>query len=158
MDGENSMERTAFTLNALKMLIVVGIIILVGNQVGYGVSIVAALPGMVMIIAIGLASLVLAEEIPLKLPAFAYAIFIATLLALPFSPTQDIFLQFTDRINFLATATPILAYAGLSISLQMDRLKQVGWKLVLVAIFVFFGTFFGSAIVAHIVLSLQGII
>ena len=152
------MERTEFILATLKMLIVVGIIVLVGNRVGYGVSIVAAIPGMLMIIAIGLISLVLAHELPLELPSFAYAIFIATILALPFSPTQDIFLQFTDRINFLATATPILAYAGLSIALQMDRMKQVGWKLVLVAVFVFFGTFFGSAIVAHIVLSLQGII
>lgn len=152
------MERTEFILATLKMLIVVGIIVLVGNRVGYGVSIVAAIPGMLMIIAIGLISLVLAHELPLELPSFAYAIFIATILALPFSPTQAIFLQFTDRINFLATATPILAYAGLSIALQMDRMKQVGWKLVLVAVFVFFGTFFGSAIVAHIVLSLQGII
>lgn len=152
------MERTEFILTTLKMLIVVGIIVVVGNRVGYGVSIVAAIPGMLMIIAIGLVALILAHELPFELPSFAYAIFIATILALPFSPTQDIFLQFTDRINFLATATPILAYAGLSIALQMDRMKQVGWKLVLVAVFVFFGTFFGSAVVAHIVLSLQGII
>lgn len=152
------MERTEFTLNALKMLVIVGIITLVGNLVGFDNGIIESIPGMILIIVIGLVSLVLAREVPAQLPAFAYAIFIAMVLSLPFVPTQELFLRYTDKVSFLATTTPILAYAGLSISLQMDRLKQVGWKLVVVAVFVFFGTFFGSAIIAHIVLGLQGII
>jgi len=152
------MDRTEFVLNSLKMLIIVGIITLIGNVVGYDTGIIESIPGMILIIAIGLVSLFLAREIPLELPSFAYAIFISMVLALPFAPTQELFLQYTDRISFLATATPILAYAGLSVSLQMDRLKQIGWKLVVVAVFVFFGTFFGSALVAQIVLSLQGLI
>ena len=152
------MDRTEFVTNALAMLVIVGIITLIGNAVGYDAGIVESTPGIVLIIAIGLVSLFLSREIPLKLPSFAYAIFIAMLLALPFSPTQEVFLRYTDRISFLATATPILAYAGLSVSLQMDRLKQIGWKLVVIAVFVLFGTFFGSAIIAQIVLSLQGII
>ena len=135
-----------------------GIITLVGNLVGFDNGIIESIPGMILIIVIGLVSLVLAREVPAQLPAFAYAIFIAMVLSLPFVPTQELFLRYTDKVSFLATTTPILAYAGLSISLQMDRLKQVGWKLVVVAVFVFFGTFFGSAIIAHIVLGLQGII
>jgi hypothetical protein len=152
------MERSEFILNTLQMLVVVGIITIVGNAIGYDAGIVESIPGMLIIIAIGLVSLLLAREIPLALPSFAYAIFIAMVLALPFSPTQELFLRYTDRISFLATATPILAYAGLSVSLQMDRLKLIGWKLVVVAVFVFFGTFFGSAMVAQVVLELQGII
>ncbi|WP_251330885.1 hypothetical protein [Haloplanus pelagicus] len=152
------MDRTDFVTNALAMLVVVGVITLIGNTVGYDAGIVESIPGIVLIIAIGIVSLYLAREIPLELPSFAYAIFIAMVLALPFSPTQEVFLRYTDRISFLATATPILAYAGLSVSLQMDRLKQIGWKLVVVAVFVFFGTFFGSAIIAQTVLSFQGII
>lgn len=152
------MERSDFIKNAIVMLIIVGAITLVGNRVGYDASITGAIPGMILIILIGLVSLVLAREVPLKLPAFAYGIFIATALALPFSPTSELFLHYTDRVNFLATATPILAYAGLSVSLQMNRVREVGWKLVIVGIFVFFGTFFGSAIIAQIVLTLQGII
>ncbi|WP_251344280.1 hypothetical protein [Haloplanus halophilus] len=152
------MDRTEFVTNALAMLVIVGIITLIGNTVGYDAGIVESIPGIALIVAIGIVSLFLSREIPLELPSFAYAIFIAMLLALPFSPTQEVFLRYTDRISFLATATPILAYAGLSVSLQMDRLKQIGWKLVVVAVFVFFGTFFGSAIIAQIVLSLQGII
>lgn len=152
------MERSDFIANALKMLIFVGIITLIGNTIGYDNGIIESIPGMLIIIAIGLVSLYLAREVPLELPAFAYAIFIAMVLSLPFVPTQELFLRYTDRISFLATATPILAYAGLSVSLQMDRLKQVGWKLVVVAVFVFFGTFFGSALVAQFILGMQGII
>ncbi|MFD1632136.1 hypothetical protein ACOZ4L_16765 (plasmid) [Haloplanus ruber] len=152
------MDRAEFVTNALAMLVVVGIITLIGNTVGYDAGLVESIPGIALIIAIGIVSLFLAREIPLELPSFAYAIFIAMVLALPFSPTQEVFLRYTDRISFLATATPILAYAGLSVSLQMDRFKQIGWKLVVVAVFVFFGTFFGSAIIAQAVLSFQGII
>jgi hypothetical protein len=152
------MERGTFLIQSLQMLLIVGAITLVGNTVGYEFGIIESIPGMVMIIAIGIVSLVASREIPLRLPAFAYAIFIATLLALPFSPTQAVFLQYTDKISFLATATPILAYAGLSVSMQMDRLRKVGWKLVVVAIFVFFGTYFGSAVIAQLVLMWQGLI
>ena len=38
------------------------------------------------------------------------------------------------------------------------RVKKLSWKMVLVALVVFCGTFFGSAIISHVVLSIQGII
>ncbi|GAD51347.1 hypothetical protein MBEHAL_0107 [Halarchaeum acidiphilum MH1-52-1] len=55
------------------MLVVVGVITLVGNRIGYDGGIVAAAPGMALIIVIGLASLLLARFAPIELPAFAYA-------------------------------------------------------------------------------------
>lgn len=152
------MNRSDYLINTFQMLIIVGIITLIGNRIGYDIGIIDAVPGMMLIILIGLISLSLAHEIPLELPSFAYAIFISTVLALPFMPTQELYLQYTDQIEFLATTTPILAYAGLSISLQMDKLKQIGWKLIAVGIFVLLGTFIGSAIVAEIVLRLQGLV
>jgi hypothetical protein len=42
--------------------------------------------------------------------------------------------------------------------MKIAELKKLSWKLVVVAIFVFIGTFFGSAIIAQIILKLQGII
>ncbi|GAD51346.1 hypothetical protein MBEHAL_0106 [Halarchaeum acidiphilum MH1-52-1] len=83
---------------------------------------------------------------------------IAFCLSLPYSPVQETVVGLTKPINFLATTTPILAYAGLSVALQVQRMREVSWKLILVACLVFLGTFFGSAIVAQIVLSAQGII
>jgi len=152
------MERGEFIFSSLVMLVVVGGITLIGNTIGYDNGVAEAIPGMILIIIIGWSSLILARELPLDLPSVAYAGFITILVFLPFMPTQEFLVRYTDRISLLATATPILAYVGLSISLQMSRLKQVGWKLIVVAIFVFVGTFFGSAIVAHVVLTLQGLI
>jgi hypothetical protein len=152
------METDEFATDSLKMLIIVGIITLVGNKIGYGIGIGTALPGMVLIIVIGFVAMLLGRLVPLELPSFAYAMIIAFVLALPFSPVQSTVLSLTEQVDFLATTTPILAYAGLSIGLQTTRMKEVSWKLVAVAVFVFFGTFFGSAIIAQIILTLQGII
>ncbi len=67
-------------------------------------------------------------------------------------------MEYTNSVNFLGTTTPILAFAGIAVGTQVDRLKQLSWKLVVVAFAVFLGTFFGSAVVAEIVLKIQGLI
>ncbi|PUU86296.1 MAG: hypothetical protein CI947_2516, partial [Halanaerobium sp.] len=77
---------------------------------------------------------------------------------MPFMPTADLFLKYTNEVNFLGTTTPILAFAGISVGNKIEKLKKLSWKVFIVAIAVFIGTYFGSAIVAHIVLKLQGII
>lgn len=145
-----------FSRNTLVMLLVIGVITLVGNWVGYGISPIEAAPGMALIVVIGLVSLLLGRVLPLELPSFAYAMIIAFLLSLPYSPVQSIVLSLTEPVNFLATTTPILAYAGLSVGSQVTQMREVSWKLVVVAVFVFFGTFFGSALVAQAVMSIQG--
>jgi hypothetical protein len=153
-----ALNNREFGLNSLAMLLVVGVLTIAANYVGYGISPLAAAPGMILIVAIGIVSLFLGRYAPLELPSFAYAMLIAFLLVLPFSPVQEVVLGFTEQVEFLATTTPILAYAGLSVGLQVRRMRDVSWKLVIVAVFVFFGTFFGSALIAQAVLSAQGII
>jgi hypothetical protein len=153
-----AMDDVTFTRDALLMLFVVAAITLVGNYLGYGQDVAAAVPGMLLMVVLGLVSLLLGRYLPIELPSFAYAMILAFLLSIPYSPVQETVLGMTDNVNFLATTTPILAYAGLSIGLQTGRMKEVSWKLVIVAVFVFFGTFFGSAIIAHVVLGLQGVI
>lgn len=145
-----------FSQNTLVMLLVIGTITLIGNWVGYGISPVEAAPGMALIVVIGVVSLLLGRFVPLELPSFAYAMVIAFLLSLPYSPVQATILSLTEPVNFLATTTPILAYAGLSVGSQVTQMRKVSWKLVVVAVFVFFGTFFGSALVAQAVMSIQG--
>lgn len=157
-------ERTTagFTLDSLKMLLVVGLLTLtanaIGPETGFRSGFLESIPGMGLIVLIGLVALLLGRAIPLDLPAFAYAMIIAFALALPFSPVQEPFLGYVGKVGFLATTTPILAYAGLSIGLQTGRMKEVSWKLVVVAVFVFFGTYFGSAVIAQAILAAQGII
>lgn len=146
-------------LNQLKILIVVGIMILIGQRIGYGISIVEAIPGMILVVIISMLALFIKETAPkIKFPAFAWASLTALILSMPFMPTSEFFLRYTDKVSFLGTTTPILAFAGLSVGNKIQKLKELSWKVVIVAIAVFIGTFFGSAIVAHIVLMMQGII
>lgn len=145
--------------NQTLILFVVGIMILVGQRIGYGINIIGAIPGMLMVIAIIVFSLFIRALTPkLQFPAFAWASLTALILSMPFMPTSEVFLRYTDQVNFLGTATPILAFAGISVGNKILQLKKLSWKVAIVAVFVFIGTFFGSAIVSHIVLKIQGII
>jgi len=146
-------------LNQLKILIVVGLMILIAQQIGYGIPVVQAIPGMLLVLAIAFLALVIRALTPkLKFPAFAWASLTALLLSMPFMPTSEWFLRYTNEVNFLGTTAPILAFAGISVGNKIKQLRNLSWKIVIVAICVFVGTYFGSAIIAHIVLKLQGII
>lgn len=146
-------------LNQFKILIVVGIMVLVAQRIGYGISISSAIPGMIMVIGIAIFSLLMRALTPkLQFPAFAWASLTALILSMPFMPTSKIFLQYTDQVNFLGTTAPILAFAGISVGNKIDKLKNLSWKVFIVAVCVFIGTYFGSAIIAQTVLKLQGII
>lgn len=150
-DLEKNIER-------FKMLILVAIITLIGQKIGFGISIKDAIPGMIIIIIISMVGLALKDILPLKLPAFAYVSLIALILTMPYLPTSKFILNYTNQVNFLGTTTPILAYAGISIGLSITKLAKISWKLIVIAFVVFIGTFFGSAIIAQIVLKIQGII
>ncbi|ADL12710.1 hypothetical protein [Acetohalobium arabaticum] len=147
------------TLNQLKAMIIVGIMILIGQKIGYGMSITKAIPGIVLVIGIAMLALIIKDLFPnIKFPAFAWASMTALILSMPFMPTAELFLKYTDQVSFLGTTTPILAFAGISVGNKIETLKRLSWKVFIVAIAVFIGTFFGSAIISHFVLKIQGII
>lgn len=145
--------------NQAKLLVVIGIMILLTQRVGYGIGIVQAIPGIILVILISLFALVVRGLLPnVKMPAFAWASLTALILSMPFMPTAEVFLRYTNEVNFLGTTAPILAFAGISVGDKISKLKSLSWKVLIVAIAVFIGTFYGSAIIAHIMLSIQGII
>ena len=147
------------TLEQFKLLILVGILILIGQQIGFGLNAVQSIPGMIVVLLVAQLSLIIKGALPnVKFPAFAWATMISLLLSMPFMPTANWFLGTTGQVNFLGTTTPILAFAGISVGNKLGALKKMSWKIVIIAICVFIGTFFGSAIIAQIVLKLQGII
>lgn len=147
------------SLEYLKMLLIVGFLILIGQKLGYGIEIITALPGMLIVILISFLALTIKDSFPnLQFPAFAWASLTALILSMPFMPTAELFLKYTNEVNFLGTTTPILAFAGISVGNKIDKLKKLSWKVFIVAIAVFIGTYFGSAIVAQMVLKFQGII
>jgi hypothetical protein len=146
-------------VNQFKAILISCILILIGQQIGYKIPIIKAIPGMIIVIVICMVSIIIKDFTPkVKFPAFAWASMLALLLTMPFVPTSKFILDYTNSVNFLGTTTPILAFAGIAVGTQVDRLKQLSWKLVVVAFAVFLGTFFGSAIIAEIVLKIQGLI
>jgi len=145
--------------NQFKVLLLCVIITLIGQRIGYGISISEAIPGMIIVLIICMVALIIKDYTPqLKFPAFAWASLIALILTMPFVPTSKFVLGYTKHVSFLGTTTPILAFAGISIGMKVAKIKELSWRLVLVAFCVFLGTFFGSALIAQIVLKIQGII
>ena len=89
----------------------------------------------------------------------AWISLVAIVLTLPWTPGSEWILNYVKQVNVLALATPVLAYAGLAISKhEFETFKHSGWKIIIVAILIFIGTYLGSALVAHIVLRMQGLI
>lgn len=147
------------TLNQLAIILIVSVLILIGQNVGYGIPIIRAIPGMIIVIVIAMLSLIIKDLLPnIKFPAFAWASLIALIVSMPFMPGSATILRLTNEVNFLGTTTAILAIAGISVGNRLEEFKKLGWRIIVIAFVVFAGTFFGSAIIAHIILKLQGII
>lgn len=141
----------------LLVMSVIGVIILIGQRISVGTSIVTALPGMVMLILGAMATMIIKDLFPKSIfPAFGFATIIGLLLSMPYSPTSEVFLTNTNNINFMAITTPLLAFAGISVGNKIEALKEMSWKIVIISLIVFTTIFFACASIAHIVLSIQG--
>lgn len=140
------------------ILLIFGVIATIGNWVGFKVLPFEAVPGMIVLILICLAGLIVQKLIPIKLPSVAYIAIIGIIVSMPGFPGSEQVAAWTGKVNLLALATPILAYAGIAIGRSWADFKKLGWRTLVVAVFVLLGTFIGSAIIAEIVLRMQGII
>ncbi len=140
-------------------LVIVLAIALIGNRIGPDIPIASAIPGMVILFVITMIGLVLTKLAPFYLPSIAWISAVAIVVTLPWTPGSAWILGHVKEVNVLALATPVLAYAGLAITRhEFQTFKQSGWKIIIVACLVFIGTYLGSALVADIVLRLQGLI
>lgn len=139
------------------MLVIACVLGLVANWVATGVSPLAALPGMAILFAASLGGLVLAKVIPLNLPAVAWVSLLAIVITIPGLPGAEWVVEQVAALNFLALATPALAYGGLALTQKEFAIaRSSGWKIVIVAICVMFGTFLGSVVIADLMLRLSG--
>ena len=134
------------------IFIVAGIIAVIGNTIGYKLPWDVALIGYLMLVSITLLGMALSEFFPIKLPMVFWISLISLLSTSPISPVNKIVLDYTNKMEFMAIATPILAYAGLAVG------KEMSWRIVVVALAVYTGTFVFAVIIAETVLRAQGII
>lgn len=143
----------------LMVMLIVGAMILTGQFISKGVSIVTALPGMLIMIAAAMIAMMLKDLFPKSLfPAFGFATIIGLLLSIPGNPVSDIFNEQVANINFMAITTPLLAFAGISVGNKIEELKAMSWKIVVISLIVFTTIFFACASIAHVVLKMQGVI
>ena len=139
-----------------KILSIIGLIAIIGNWVGYGVNPIEALPGMILIVIVTIIGLVLTAYLPIKIPAVVWISFIALIATTPIFPGNGWIVEQTSKINFMALATPILAYAGLSLGKDIQEFKKLGWRIVIVSLVVYTGTFLFASVFAEIVFKIQG--
>ncbi len=138
------------------VLLITAAISLVGNFVGYKVNMLEAIPGMLILVAIAAAGIILADVLPIKIPSVAYIVTLSTILTVPGFPGAEVISVYVSKVNFLALATPILAYAGIYTGKNLDSLKKTGWRIFVLAIFVMIGTYVGSAVIADVILRMMG--
>ena len=140
------------------VLVIIGAVILIGNWIGYDVLPSQAIPGILVLALICLAGLIIHKLLPLNIPSVAYIGILGFVLTIPGMPGGEKIVEWTAQVNLLAIATPILAYAGIAIGRSWSDFSKLGWKTIIVGMCVLLGTFLGSAVIAEIVLRLQGII
>ncbi len=118
----------------------------------------ANIPGVLILLIISLIGLILAELVP-AVHVSIWITLIGVLLAMPYNTITGPFVaEQVGKIGLLPLATPILAYAGVSIGKDWVEFKKIGWRGIIVAFLVMIGTYVGSAIIAQIILKAQGLI
>lgn len=132
------------------------ILTLIGNWVAVKVDPVTALPGMLFIFVICAVGVLLAHYIPIYIPTIAYVGTISLVLTMPGMPFSKEILAAVGKVNFLALATPIIAFTSLSIAKDLDAFRQQGWRIVVAALITLFSVFFSAVIIAEVVLRIQG--
>jgi len=140
------------------VLLIMGVMTIAGNTIGYHFPITVSIIGYLIMMAITLLGIVLAKFIPLKLPMVFWISVIAILATSSISPYAKVITEYTSKVDFLALTTPILAYAGLSIGKDLAVFKKMSWRIVVVALAVYTGTFICATAIAQVMLKIEGII
>jgi Protein of unknown function (DUF3100) len=123
---------------------------LVGNQITTKVSVVEALPGMGFLIGCVLAGMALARvSRRLGVPMMVWVSLVGVLLSVSNSPFAANINPLVAKIGLLPLATPVLAYAGLSLAKDLPILRALSWRIVVVSLLANAGAFLAGAVIAQ---------
>ena len=149
-----------YLVQQLGLLLMVSVVIILTNVIGYKMPVGDSIIGVLLLSAISLVGLTISNFMSrfVKLPSMMYVSLLGLLLACPVSPVKDIVIETTTPVAFLAPATALGAFAGISLGKDLKDFAKMGWKLVLITLFVITGTFIFSALVADVVLKITGAI
>ena len=149
-----------YFVQQLGLLLMVSVIIILTNIIGYKMPVKDSIIGVLLLSAISLIGLTISKFMSrfVKLPSMIYVSLLGLLLACPVSPVKDIIVETTTPVAFLAPATALGVFAGISLGKDLKEFAKMGWKLVVITLFVITGTFIFSALVADVVLKITGAI
>ncbi len=118
------------------------------------------LPGMLWLLGIVVVGTILGDFIQkmgINLPTVLFIALISSIASVPgLWPGAESYIAAMKNISLLPLCTPILAYAGISTGKDVDAFRKQGFKIILVTLCAFTGTYIGSAIIANIVLNISG--
>ncbi len=143
--------------NWILLLIIFSIITVIGNYLGYKHPMADSLVGMAILSVITLAGVWLERYLPFNISSILYISIFGIVLAFPGMPTSDFVLYYVSKIELLSIVTVFLAYVGIGMGKSWDEFKALGWRAIVITVLVIAATYYGAAIVAHIVLVLTGV-
>ena len=156
LDGSESVSVHGI-FNWILLLIIFSIITVIGNYLGYKHPMTDSLVGMAILSVITLIGVWLERELPFNVSSILYISVIGILVAFPGMPTSKFVLYYVSQIELLSIVTVFLAYVGIGMGKSWDEFKALGWRAIVITILVIAATYYGAAIVAHIVLVLTGV-
>ena len=143
--------------NWIRLLIIFSVITVIGNYIGYKHPMTDSLVGMGILSLITLAGVWMERELPFDISSILYISVIGIVLALPGMPTSEFVLYYVSKVELLSIVTVFLAYVGIGMGKSWNEFKALGWRAIIITMLVIAATYFGAAIVAHIVLVLTGV-
>ena len=99
---------------------------------------------------------VLVIKAKINLPIIIFISLAGIVFSIPGVPLAEQFAVANARVGLLPLATPILAYAGISLGKDLKTFKEQGVGIIVITLLAFTGTYLGSAIIAHVYLALAG--
>jgi hypothetical protein len=143
--------------NWILLLLIFSIITAIGNYLGYKHPMTDSLVGMGILSFITLVGVWLERELPFNISSIIYISLMGIILAFPGMPTSDFVLYYVSKVELLSIVTVFLAYVGIGMGKSWDEFKALGWRAIVITILVIAATYYGAAIVAHIVLVATGV-
>lgn len=140
------------------IFIVAGLVTVAVSITGYGIPAADALIGCGIIVGVTIAGIVAAKVLPGNLPMVFWVSILAIGVATPVSPFAGFISTYTNKVDFLAICTVVLSYAGLTIGKDLAMFKQMSWRIIVVALAIYTGTFVFATVIAQIMLHLEGLI
>ena len=143
--------------NWILLLLIFSIITVIGNFLGYKHPMTDSLVGMGILSLVTLAGVWMERYLPFNVSSILYISIIGILIAFPGMPTSQFVLHYVSQIELLSIVTVFLAYVGIGMGKSWDEFKALGWRAIVITILVIAATYYGAAIVAHIILVLTGV-